>query len=204
MPNGAISYTYSSGPLLSPTVTSSYTVTGISSDGCSANAISTITVFANPVLTIENSTVCLGELATFTVSGATNYTWLPTNVSTPVFTVLANSSSNYSVIGIDLNSCTSSKTFSLMVAECTDIKEVERSQGGIKIIPNPNAGKFVIEFKEEGLKKMLLSNHLGQIIHIILTENQQQEIDISSFAKGIYYLNTASDSGTHSLKVVVE
>lgn len=204
VPNGAISYTYSSGPLLSPTVTSSYTVTGISSDGCSAKAISTITVFANPVLTIENSTVCLGELATFTVSGATNYTWLPTNVSTPVFTVLASSSSNYSVIGIDLNSCTSSKTFSLMVAECTGIKGVERLQGGIKIIPNPNAGKFVIEFKEDGLKKMLLSNHLGQIIHIILTENQQQEIDISTFAKGIYYLNTASDSGTHSLKVVVE
>lgn len=204
VPNGAISYTYSSGPLLSPTVTSSYTVTGISSDGCSANAISTITVFANPVLTIENSTVCLGELATFTVSGATNYTWLPTNVSTPVFTVLANSSSNYSVIGIDLNSCTSSKTFSLMVDECTGIKGVERLQGGIKIIPNPNAGKFVVEFKEDGLKKLLLSNHLGQLIHTIITENQQQEIDISSFAKGIYYLITTSDSGTHSLKVVVE
>lgn len=204
VPNGAISYTYSSGPLVSPTVTSSYTVTGISSDGCSAKAISTITVFATPALTIENSTVCLGELATFTVSGATNYTWLPTNVSTPVFTVLASSSSNYSVIGIDLNSCSSSKTFSLMVDECTDIKEVERLQGGIKIIPNPNSGKFVIEFKEDGLKKMLISNHLGQLIDIIISENQKQEIDISTFAKGIYYLKITSDSETHSLKVVAE
>lgn len=204
VPSGATSYSYSNGPLVSPTVTSSYMVTGINSDGCSANAISTITVFAKPVLTIENSTVCLGELASFTVSGATNYTWLPTNVSTPVFTVLASSSSNYSVIGIDLNSCTSSKTFSLMVDECIGIKEVEQLPVGIKIIPNPNAGKFVIEIEEDGFKNMLINNHLGQLIHTMTFENHKQEIDMREFAKGIYYLITVSDSGTHSLKVVVE
>jgi hypothetical protein len=203
-PSGAISYLYSDGPLVSPTVTSSYTVTGISSDGCKAKALSTITVFPSPILTVENSTVCLGELATFSVSGATNYTWLPTNVSTPVFTVLASSSGNYSVVGTDLNSCSSSKTFSLLVDECTGIKEAERMQVGIKIIPNPNSGKFVIEFKEDGLKKMRLSNHLGQLIQIIISENQKQEIDISTFAKGIYYLNAASDLGIHWFKVVVE
>lgn len=91
-----------------------------------------------------------------------------------------------------------------MVDECTGIKEFEQLPVGIKIIPNPNSGKFVIEFEEDGFKNMLINNHLGQLIHTMTFENKKQEIDMREFAKGIYYLITVSDSGTHSLKMVVE
>ncbi len=54
----------------------SYTVTG-TTNGCSSKAIASITVNPIPVITVNNSSVCSGNTAALTASGANNYTWQP-------------------------------------------------------------------------------------------------------------------------------
>ena len=60
----------------------------------------------NPTVTISasNATVCLGETATVTASGASTYTW-DFNVNSSVTTVTPQGSSTYSVFGADVNGC---------------------------------------------------------------------------------------------------
>ncbi|MEI8137462.1 MAG: hypothetical protein WCH21_09090, partial [Bacteroidota bacterium] len=72
---GASTYTWSGGITnsvdFSPTITTTYTVTGTSASGCTNTAVITITVLPNPVapLLTSNSPVCVGGNLTFTASG---------------------------------------------------------------------------------------------------------------------------------------
>ena len=77
------SYTWSTGSnaasiLVSPNVTTSYTLTAMSPSSCITSAVITITVSSGaPTLTITNPSpsVCLGNTATLTAAGALTYTW---------------------------------------------------------------------------------------------------------------------------------
>ena len=76
IPTGAISYTYSSGSsLVSPTVTTNYTVTGASATGCLSNCTSTVSVNSAPNVSVNNGTICSGNSFTLIPSGANSYTF---------------------------------------------------------------------------------------------------------------------------------
>ena len=127
-PSGASTYTLQ--PLnvtgtsftVSPAVTSSYTITGNSSNGCSAsNAYATITTNPLPTLSVTASStnLCIGNTSTLTASGANTYTWSPaaglniTNVSA----VLASpvTATIYSVTGTSLSGCVNTSTVDISV-----------------------------------------------------------------------------------------
>jgi gliding motility-associated-like protein len=116
VPSGASTYSYSSGPVVSPVTTTSYSVTGTSGAGCTATlpAVCTVTVFASPTLTINatDSTVCEGRTVNITASGAVNYSWNGISNGVPF---APTASMNYSVQGTDVNGCTSSGTIFISV-----------------------------------------------------------------------------------------
>jgi gliding motility-associated-like protein len=58
-----------------PPTTTTYTVTGTSVAGCSATTTVTVTVNPVPVTAVTSATVCPGQTATLTASGATTYSW---------------------------------------------------------------------------------------------------------------------------------
>jgi len=105
VPSGAITYTYSSGSdVVSPIADQSYTVTGTDANGCVNNpvAVSTITVNALPVVTVNSGAICIGQSFTMTPSGATTYTYSNgSDVVTPVV------NESYTVTGTDANGCVS-------------------------------------------------------------------------------------------------
>jgi gliding motility-associated-like protein len=111
--NGALSYTWSTGATsasiaVSPTVTSSYTVSGIVS-ACSGinNAIITVSVIPVPIITVTgNAVVCFGSSATIMVNGANTYTWSNNSVANSI-NVSPPISTTYSVIGT-IGTCTNS------------------------------------------------------------------------------------------------
>jgi len=94
---GALTYTWSNGVTngvsFNPSVTTTYTVTGLNGCGTSS-AVTTITVAPLPVSVIATPTqVCAGSAATLTsASAATNYTWAPVtaNASTLIVSPIAN------------------------------------------------------------------------------------------------------------------
>jgi Secretion system C-terminal sorting domain len=102
-PSGASTYSYSNGSTVAtPTVNSTYTVTGTGANGCvsAAGAISSVTVNALPTVAVNSGAICSGSSFTMTPSGATTYTFSNgSNVATPI----ANAS--YTVNGTDANGC---------------------------------------------------------------------------------------------------
>ena len=60
--------------IVNPTSTTTYTVTA-TSPACSSQASVTVSVFSPAALSVTNPTICEGQSATITASGATSYKW---------------------------------------------------------------------------------------------------------------------------------
>ncbi len=104
LPQGADTYTYlNGGPVVSPLSTSVYSISGsFTATGCqsSSPAISTISVFITPTLTLNSGAICIGDSYTLIAGGASTYTY---SSGSPIITPLANSS--YSVNGTSADGC---------------------------------------------------------------------------------------------------
>lgn len=98
---------------VTPTLNTTYTVTG-SNGACTNTTTATVSVTPNPTLATSPATICAGQVATFTVSGATSYTWSPGNVTGNTFTLSPASSTTVSVIGAS-GTCTAQTTSSVTV-----------------------------------------------------------------------------------------
>lgn len=126
---GFTTYTWSTGPLtssiaVSPTITTTYTLTaGTATAGCTYSDTHLLTVYATPTINISASpasgSVCPGETATLTASGATTgYTWTPavTFSTMPTIFVIPLTTTTYSVIGMNgLGGCTNTNTVTVTV-----------------------------------------------------------------------------------------
>ncbi len=71
-----------------------------------------ITVVASPTLAVTNATICAGQTATLTASGASSYTWTLGSVTGTTFTNSPVSSTTVGVTG-SVGTCTSSATASI-------------------------------------------------------------------------------------------
>ena len=116
---GALAYAWTGGIFdgvpFTPSLTTTFTVTGTSIDGCTNTAITSVTVHALPlvVAAVSNSSICNGSSTTFTASGANTYTWSNGIINTIPFTPTANAT--YTVAGTDLNGCINTGTVSVVL-----------------------------------------------------------------------------------------
>jgi hypothetical protein len=100
-PNGASTYTVTGGSYtVNPTTSSAYTVTGTSTEGCTGNAVSTVSVQNAITMSIAGSnTVCSGQVLSLSANGATTYTW-NTGATSTTITATPTVNTTYSVSGI--------------------------------------------------------------------------------------------------------
>jgi gliding motility-associated-like protein len=102
-----------------PNSQTTYTVTGTSALGCKALDTVTVFVLPPPVITCLNDSVCKGQSAILTASGAVSYSWSPgvVLVNTAGDTVKSNSltSVSYTVTGTGSNGCTQSLPVKVIV-----------------------------------------------------------------------------------------
>ncbi len=118
--SGANTYNWSNGMsgaqiTVSPSTTTTYTVTGNSTTGCSNT--STISITVNPLPTINvlatPSSICGGSNSTLTASGANTYNW-SNGMNGSTITVLPTNTTVYTVTGTNASGC--SNTASIMVS----------------------------------------------------------------------------------------
>lgn len=123
--SNAATYSWSNGlgtgnpKVVSPTTTTTYTVTGTSAAGCITTDQVTVTVVPPPTTTVSpNVAICNGASTTLTAGGATTYSWSPaTGLSaTTGSTVTANptTTQTYTVTGTTAG-CTSTATVTVTV-----------------------------------------------------------------------------------------
>lgn len=116
--SGATSYTWNTGATtntisVSPSTTTNYTVIG-SNGTCSSTRINTVTVAATPTIAVANASICSGNSATLTASGATTYTWMPGGQTTSSITITPNATTNYTITGSN-GTCTNTTSASVNV-----------------------------------------------------------------------------------------
>lgn len=105
--NGAVTYTWNTTSndvsyTVSPVSTTGYTVVGTDANGCSNSASYTVVVNPLPTVTVNNGTICPGGSFTINPTGASNYV-----ISGGSSVVSPNTTTSYSVIGVDMNGCIS-------------------------------------------------------------------------------------------------
>jgi len=105
----------------------------------------------------------------------------------------------------DNNSCINSDTTNVYVVLCTSIEDVNVVPN-IKIYPNPNTGKFIIEKINEinqSINVKLLDGNSKLIIDKTILNNQDIiEFDITNYSKGLYYLHIIIDNKTFVKKIL--
>lgn len=135
--SGSVSYTWSplsslsstvgATVIASPTITTTYSVTGESAFGCVVSNTLEIQVYPDPapLLSINADNFCSGSTASLSAAGALNYTWSPAAglsdafVSHPTYTL-----SNpviFTVTGADAIGCTGSSTLSVSPLPVPDL-----------------------------------------------------------------------------------
>jgi len=120
---GANTYSWMPGSLtgspvnVTPSSTTSYTVTGVSSLGCSGTASITVTVNPNPTVgaTATPAAVCFGQSTNLSASGAASYTWSPAGQTGTPVSVTPSATSVYTVTGTSAAGCTGSATLTVAV-----------------------------------------------------------------------------------------
>jgi parallel beta-helix repeat protein len=110
VPNGAVTYSFSGGyAVVSPTITSTYSVVGTDANGCvsAVAAISTVVVPFTPIVTVNSGVICYGQSFTMTPSSPGTVTY---SYSSGSAIVTPTSNATYSVIAINNYGCVSSNT----------------------------------------------------------------------------------------------
>jgi gliding motility-associated-like protein len=120
---GATSYVWNPGAIpgspisVSPTTSTTYTVTGTAANGCTGTAQVAVTVNPTPTVTAVASspTICNGGSTNLTGSGATSYVWNPGAIPGSPISVSPAITTTYTVTGTGANGCTSTAQVTVTV-----------------------------------------------------------------------------------------
>ncbi len=208
IPSGALSYSYSCNTaVVSPTITSSYTVTGFSNMGCPSKAVVTITVNTLPSIsfTASQNQMCTNgnQIVLSGMPAGGNYSGQ--NVSGNLFTPSSNGTFVSTYHYTDPNtSCSNTASVAIVIASCTDVVDLKKKTTEIKLYPNPSNGIFNIETNDLNVKHITVLDLTGRIILNETSDNETITLNISDFSSGVYYVNINSKDRKETLKMIKE
>jgi hypothetical protein len=196
---GANSYTWNTGQStstisVSPTVSTTYTVNGTSTPGCSNNIVYTHSVNALPVLITSGtkSVICAGQSLSISVTGAQTYTW-SNGMTGSQITVTPTVSKTYTVTGTDANGCSKSAVVTQSVNACLGIKDSDL-RSIFSLYPNPNKGYFTLKTELSTSPLTLqIYNSIGQMVLTQEVDSELTQIN-SNLPAGIYIYQVQSDN----------
>jgi hypothetical protein len=205
-PSGANTYTYSNGSnTVSPTITSSYSVTGTSAEGCLSDtiAVSTVTVNNLPIVTAisNNSMICIGEVALLKSNGATTYSW-SNGLTNATISITPTVTTTYTVSGIDANGCINTAIVTQSVSECTGVNKIMSESIVFNLYPNPNSGEVTIELSY--VSEIIITNALGQVVIKTQLTEGKHVMNLNENAKGIYFIQIKQNTSSKTVKVIKE
>lgn len=211
-PGGASTYTFSNGSaIISPTLTSTpsvvamYTVTGTNSQGCTNLAVSNVTVYALPNVSVTPavSNACINS-GSITLTGVpSGGAYSGTNVSANSFTPAASGTFTpvYSYTSPNTG-CSNTASTSIVVNLCTGIDRFTKTSSAVTVHPNPTSGEFTVDFANGAEKQIKVMDITGRIVYTISGSQDKTLINMTSLANGVYYVQVQSGSTVETIKVV--
>ena len=196
------------------------TATAINSCGSTSRSI---LIYGGPKSpgTIDGSqSVCSGGVENYTIGGshgATYYEWIVPAGSTilggqgsnEIIVLFGSTIGNISVIA--MNDCDTSTVDSLdiIVSSCRQSQEVYQLSG-VRAYPNPSTGIFTIRFysNEKAPYSLTIADFAGKVTCLEHSSSMEginlKEVDLSEYAKGIYFLHFNTSACVEILKIVIE
>lgn len=139
-----------------------YTLSVSTTNACSITLSSALTLTVNPasslpaISIVGAGTVCQGSSVTFTATGVNTYTWNG-GVTNAVFNAIPVSSTTYSVMGTDLNTCIVTETVAVTVnSNCQDVWPGDANSDGT--VDNIDVLEVGLHFNQTGPARTLISN----------------------------------------------
>ncbi len=207
---GASTYSWSTGslnPVLqsTPSVNTTYLLSGTNTAGCSNTAVASVQVNALPVITfsLSNPTICVGETATITASGANTYSWVSGSTSASV-SVNPVSTAVYTVTGYSSQNCQVTAQVTQSVSVCTGISESEGMLSGFIIYPNPATNRVRVAFESNEPVKLRILGVSGNQVYQEENYISGGDIDCTVLTKGVYFVRIFSQNQQYSKKLIIE
>ena len=212
-PGAGLSDTTTAAVIASPAATIVYTVTG-TTNGCTAVSTVTITVNPLPDANAGNDTaICPGNSIQLNASGGISYSWGPPaagvnnpNIANPI--VEPTTTTTYVVTVTDANGCTAAANVTVTVEVCPGISSI-KGNSEVLIFPNPANGFLNIEVDME-IKQLDIKilNIRGHVVYHNKGDNESgnytKQVDVSSFAKGVYYLKVTDEVFHAVSKIIIQ
>ncbi|MFZ7116301.1 MAG: T9SS type A sorting domain-containing protein, partial [Bacteroidota bacterium] len=160
----------------------------------------TATVNALPNVNLGNDTTVTDSLILDAGAGFVQYLW---NTSETTQTIEVDSSGTIIVAVIDGNGCINSDTIDVTIIVGLTENQIAN---GMMIYPNPTASKLNINLGKTANAIITLTDMQGQILMTDKVNNASDSVrtyDVTTYAKGIYFLNITSGEQTSTSKVIV-
>jgi hypothetical protein len=193
---------------VAPLSSTSYTVIGTNSFGCTGVASQAVGVTPLPSVNVSSSNpdvACHNEAVSLTANGGVVYTWLSGSSSVmysgnPI-TVVPGVTTIFTVTATNAAGCSNKTTITQNVAECVGLKE-NNALTGLKVYPNPTNGVFTIELNNNSVKTVEVTDITGRLILANTSVAEQINVNIADLANGIYYVKFQSETATEVIKIV--
>jgi len=214
---GGVSYIWNTGVAsnsirISPSIQTQYSVVATGSNGCTDS--DSVIVSVKPVPQVQLAafdSVCLQQTpfqlmgGSATPIGGTGV-YSGAGVSNNYFNPMVGLGPHTIRYTYTLNGCSAFDESSIRVVNCTGIEELE-NESQILVFPNPITDKVYIKVHSNvGVGKMMLSDMTGKIYDSKLVDFSVQdhvlEIDMSSYASGIYFVKIQSETSVQTVQVV--
>jgi hypothetical protein len=92
-----------------------YTINVLDAMNCGITNTVVFSILPNPTLSVGSYSACPNTTTILNVSGANTYTWFPSNVISNTISVISNSNTTYTVIGLNQFNCVATKTLQIFV-----------------------------------------------------------------------------------------
>jgi hypothetical protein len=105
---------------------------------------------------------------------------------------------------ITVNTCTSITVPSTNYCSAAGISHLNGSNNQIRVWPNPAHDKLFIGSESTGNKTLSIVNVIGETVYSLKgMKDEKQEVSLSTFASGVYYVVIKGDGITETKKIVV-
>lgn len=181
-----------------------YWVRVTASNGCTASDTVLVTMNAPAVSYVETQTLLCVNASPITLTPGTPsggvYSGLGVtgNSFNPTTAGVGNKNVIYAVT--DSAGCVGRDTSVIVVDPCSGVAEV--NEIGLQLYPNPSDGIFNVKFTKY-VNEFIITDVVGKVIQSISSINQQQLIDLSKEASGVYFLNVTREEKQYSLPFMI-
>jgi PKD repeat protein len=210
--SGATTYIWNTGAttaniLVSPTTTTTYTVTGTSA-GCSNVKTVTLTVNQLPNVTLGaiSGPICVTNAPVVLTGSPVGGTFSGVGVNGSTFDPAVSGAGTFviSYDYIDANLCSATATQTVSVSLCTGIKDLTSSN--ISVYPNPAKDAISVSMDASLVNHTTIELYdaIGKLVIVEKVVNPQTTIIINSFAKGIYTVRIVSEGKQTTKRFIKE